>query len=294
MRKILISIAIAVTLAGCSSKSKKDAIITETITPSVPGDISNSAIRESSPMPEATPQQTLPPKAVKDQTAPAAAEPSADRSADKNAAKAASDPGAHDAPGVDPDTALRYLVNGNIRYTKRYFRADGRLPADRQRNAKGQHPHAIVLSCADSRVPPEIIFDQGIGEIFTIRVAGEALDDSVVGSIEYGVHKLHARLLVVLGHTSCGAVDTAMKVPEGQSTGSPAIDSILKSIRPHLSSVQSNKPSPGLEVESAVNADGVARDLLARSKVVRDAVESGQLKIKTGLYWLDSGRVKFY
>ncbi|MES2962959.1 MAG: carbonic anhydrase [Bdellovibrionota bacterium] len=198
------------------------------------------------------------------------------------------------APGVPPEQSLKWLTNGNTRYVTKRFRADGRFQTDRDRTKVGQHPHAIVLSCADSRVPPELVFDQGLGEIFTIRVAGEALDSSVIASIEYAVEHLGPKLIVVLGHTKCGAVDTAMKVPAGQSAGSESIDKLLNEIRPHLKTRTTQKPSKDLEVESALNADGVARDLLQRSEIVRSKVESGELQIKSALYWLDSGRVKFY
>lgn len=201
----------------------------------------------------------------------------------------------HDvSPGVAPEQSLKWLTNGNTRYVTKRFRADGRLQADRDRTKLGQHPHAIVLSCADSRVPPEMIFDQGLGEIFTIRVAGEALDSSVVASIEYAVEHLGPKLIVVMGHTKCGAVDAAMKVAAGDSAGSDSLDKLLGEIRPHLKTRTSERPSQDLEVESALNADGVARDLLQRSTLIKAKVDAGELKIKSALYWIDSGRVKFY
>ncbi len=196
--------------------------------------------------------------------------------------------------GIAPDQSLRWLTNGNTRFTGKNFRKDGRSAADRQRLVAGQHPHAIVLSCADSRVPPEIVFDQALGEIFVIRVAGEALDSSVIASVEYAVEHLGPRLLVVMGHTKCGAVDTAIKVKEGTSAGSPDLDRLLADIRPRLSSISTEKLSPNLEVESTVNADGVARDLLKRSEIVRKKVDAGDLVIKPALYRMDSGKVTFY
>lgn len=198
------------------------------------------------------------------------------------------------AARVSAEQSLKWLTNGNTRYVTKKFRGDGRHQVDRDRTKAGQHPHAIVLSCSDSRVPPELIFDQGLGEIFTIRVAGEALDASVVASIEYAVEHLGPQLLVVMGHTKCGAVETAIKVPAGQSAGSESFDKLLGEIRPHLKTRTSEKPSADLEIESALNADGVARDLLDRSALLKSKVQAGELKIKTALYWIDSGRVKFY
>lgn len=196
--------------------------------------------------------------------------------------------------GVAPEQSLKWLMNGNTRYVTKSFRADGRSADDRKRLLAGQHPHAIILSCADSRVPPETVFDQALGEIFTIRVAGEALDSSVIASVEYAVEHLGPRLLVVMGHTQCGAVDTALKVKEGDSAGSEALDKLLADIRPRLKSVGGEKSSANLEVESTVNADGVARDLVRRSEIVRKKVESGELVIKPALYRMDSGKVSFY
>lgn len=197
-------------------------------------------------------------------------------------------------PAVTGEQSLRWLTNGNIRYVKKHFRADGRSESDRKRLTSGQHPHAIVLSCADSRVPPEIVFDQGLGEIFVIRVAGEALDSSVIASVEYAVEHVGSKLLVVMGHTQCGAVKTAIQVKEGDSAGSEALDKLLADIRPRLRTITSEKPSPDFEVESTVNADGVARDLMKRSEIVRKKVESGELLIKPALYRIDTGKVTFY
>lgn len=192
------------------------------------------------------------------------------------------------------DRSVRWLQNGNTRYVTRRFRADGRQPADRERTKATQKPHAIVLSCSDSRVPPELVFDQGIGEIFVIRVAGEALDATSLASIEYAVEHLNPNLIVVLGHTKCEAVDAAMKIKEGTSAGSEHLDRLLSEIRPHLKTRSTEQPSPNLEIESALNADGVARDLVKRSEIVRHKVEQGTLKIKSALYWIDTGKVKFY
>lgn len=214
--------------------------------------------------------------------------------------KTSSTGGSHAAPAKAQagenlsDRSVRWLQNGNTRFVTRRFRADGRQPADRERTKLTQKPHAIVLSCSDSRVPPEVVFDQGIGEIFVIRVAGEALDETSLASIEYAVEHLNPNLIVVMGHTKCGAVDAAIKIKEGTSAGSPHLDRLLSEIRPHLKTRSTEQPSPNLEIESALNADGVARDLLSRSEIIRHKVEQGSLKIKSALYWIDTGKVKFY
>lgn len=197
------------------------------------------------------------------------------------------------AKAVAAEQALSMLTNGNTRYTSKKLRADGRSAEDRKRLLAGQHPHAIVLSCADSRVPPETVFDQALGEIFTIRVAGEALDSSVIASVEYAVEHLGPRLLVVMGHTQCGAVDAALKIKEGDTAGSESLDKLLADIRPRLKTVPGDKISSNLEVESALNAAEIARDIVKRSEVIRKKVEAGELVIKSALYRMDTGKVSF-
>ncbi len=195
---------------------------------------------------------------------------------------------------VPAETSLRWLKNGNTRFVKKNFRKDGRGAADRDRSLAGEKPHAIVLSCSDSRVPPEVVFDQALGEIFVIRVAGEALDSSVIASIEYAVERLGTKLIVVMGHTRCDAVKAAVTAKTDAATDGSGFDKLVADIRPRLKTVLKGEPSRFLEVESAVNADGVARELVQRSDVIRRKVESGGVSIKTALYRLETGKVSFY
>src|SRR2546421_4904043 len=113
-----------------------------------------------------------------------------------------------------PAAALKLLKQGNERFTQGKLAARDIGASRRAALAKGQHPFAVVLTCADSRVAPELVFDQGLGDIFVLRVAGNIADRSVIGSIEYAVEHLHTPLIVVLGHESCGAVQAAL---EGKS-----------------------------------------------------------------------------
>jgi carbonic anhydrase len=196
--------------------------------------------------------------------------------------------------GVEPEQSLRWLQNGNTRFRKGFLRKDGQSKADVSRLAKGQKPHAIILSCSDSRVPPEIVFDQKLGEIFVIRTAGEALDDNAIGSIEYAVEHLGSRLLVVMGHTSCGAVKAAIQTIKGADAGSPALNHLVADIHPRIrEALAAGAPASNVERESWANAAGVAQDLVKRSAILRDAVEKGHLLIKPALYDLDSGEVKW-
>jgi carbonic anhydrase len=194
---------------------------------------------------------------------------------------------------VEPDQAYGWLKNGNNRFVKHHLRKDGQSKADITRLSTGQTPHTIILSCSDSRVPPEVIFDQKLGEIFVIRTAGESLDHAALGSIEYAVDHLGAHLIFVMGHTSCGAVTAALSTLKSGSLGSPNLDAIGADLHPRLKSFAGKKASTGLAEEGLANAKGVAEDLLGRSEIIKKQVDAGNLVIKTGLYHLDSGIVDF-
>ncbi len=201
---------------------------------------------------------------------------------------------AHHAPtGIPADTALTWLKNGNKRYLNGFLRKDGQSAKDREKLASGQQPHTIVLSCSDSRVPPELVFDQKLGEIFVVRTAGEALDSSAIASIEYAVEHLGSQLILVMGHTSCGAVKAALGTMNGGDAGSPSLNKLVADLHPRLKEFASKAPSEGVKAESWANAKGVAKDLQERSKIVGDKVNAGALKVKVALYHLGSGVVDF-
>ncbi len=138
--------------------------------------------------------------------------------------------------GMSPDEALGKLMDGNKRYVENKLtnglRSD---PATRASLARSQRPYAVILTCSDSRVPPEIIFDKGLGEVFVVRVAGNVPDPVVLGSIEYAAEHLGTPLVMVLGHERCGAVKAAVDA-KGRSTGSANIDAIVKIIAPSIKS----------------------------------------------------------
>jgi carbonic anhydrase len=198
------------------------------------------------------------------------------------------------AQGVEGSKALGWLQNGNRRFSKGWLRKDGASSTDVKRLSLGQKPHSIILSCSDSRVPPEIIFDQKLGEIFVVRTAGEALDSNAIGSIEYAIQHLGSRLLVVMGHSSCGAVKAAIDTISGGDAGSPSLNNLVADIHPRIRSVVNRGPaSVDVVQESWANAKGVSADLLKRSEVIRNAVNDGQVMIKSALYSLKSGQVEF-
>lgn len=192
---------------------------------------------------------------------------------------------------------LTWLKNGNLRFAKNVVRNDFKTLAAKkallEKLSGGQKPHTIVLSCSDSRVPPELVFDQVMGEVFVIRVAGEALDSSVIASIEYAAEHLGTQLLVVMGHESCGAVKAALSTPEGTSAGSPSLDKLVADIRPRISQSRRTPMVDDVLVESWANAKGVTRDLLARSPLLAERVTEGKLKVVSALYHLRTGTVDF-
>lgn len=190
--------------------------------------------------------------------------------------------------------AVEWLKHGNTRFTTGRLRKDGQSLSDVKRLAAGQKPHTIILSCSDSRVPPELVFDQKLGEIFVIRVSGETLDAGSVGSIEYAVEHLGANLVLVMGHTSCGAIKAAHSTLGGGSSGSPDMDKINADIQPRIRAYAGKTPSTGYMKESWANVKGVAKDLLERSPILALSVKNGDLKIAEAMYDTASGVVTFW
>jgi carbonic anhydrase len=154
---------------------------------------------------------------------------------------------------------------------------------------KSQHPFAIILSCSDSRVPPELVFDEGLGDLFIVRVAGNVLNDEGLGSIEYGVEVLGARLIVVLGHQSCGAVDAAMKTVAAKSKAPGHIQSLVTAIKPVVDSA----PKADLDAMIKANVKHVVDALRSSTPILKARVNSGEVQVIGGYYTLDTGVVSF-
>lgn len=181
---------------------------------------------------------------------------------------------------------LDRLKKGNENFVA--DKLDGKLQDSVRRNelTSGQQPHTIVLSCADSRVVPELAFDTGLGELFVLRVAGNIANTSTIASIEYAVAHCGSKLIVVLGHQSCGAVTAAV----GGGDNGYNLNHLLSHITPAIS-----KAGAGAEVNDVVkvNASLTTEDLVSRSTIIRNAVEKGDVKIVPAYYNLDSGKVDF-
>jgi carbonic anhydrase len=187
---------------------------------------------------------------------------------------------------ITADSVLAELKTGNKHHVAhRYQHPHETL--DRQRQlVSGQHPHAEILSCSDSRVPPEIVFDQGLGDLFIIRVAGNVASDTELGSLEYGAEHLHIPLIVVLGHESCGAVTAAVQAgpPEGH------ISALLDLIKP---AVEKTRGMPGDPVSNAVrmNVELVVKQLRSSTPILSELVAHGKLKIVGAVYSIEDGSV---
>lgn len=191
-----------------------------------------------------------------------------------------------------PDESLARLKAGNARFVAN---ASEPLPVDASKRTAlvgGQHPYASVLSCADSRVPPEIVFHTGLGDLFVVRAAGEATDHSVLASLEYSTEHLHVPLIVVMGHESCGAVKSTIDTPENESLG-PNLDYLLKQIRPAVARASSASGDARLRAAILENVEEQINDLLAGSAMLKHQAETGEIGIVGAYYELGSGVVHF-
>lgn len=162
---------------------------------------------------------------------------------------------------------------------------------------KGQEPFAVVVGCSDSRVTPAVLFDQGLGDLFEIRVAGNVVDADAVGSIEYAVEHLHTPLIVVLGHQSCGAVKATVETIETNTEAPGSIGSLVAKIKPAVEIVkETDKQAEGkalVEEAVEVNVKNVTKEL-EKSPIIKEKLEKGEVKIVGAKYFLDSGKVDWY
>lgn len=190
-------------------------------------------------------------------------------------------------PGPSADKVLKDLAAGNARFVTGKLHHANLTPARRAEVARGQHPKAIVLGCSDSRVPPELLFDQGIGDLFVVRVAGNVAATDTLGSVEYAADHLGTPLVVVLGHTGCGAVAAACA--GGHAEGHVA--AIVEEIRPAVDAVKAATPEACAKAAVPENARLVASSLTKESPVLAKLVADGKLRIVTGIYDLATGAV---
>ncbi|WP_374196665.1 carbonic anhydrase [Streptomyces sp. ISL-96] len=187
-----------------------------------------------------------------------------------------------------PGEALRELAAGNRRWRTFQQGHPHETPYVRQSLASGQHPFAVVLGCIDSRVPPELVFDQGLGDLMTVRSAGGVLDEAVLGSIAYGVLELGVPLILVLGHQSCGAVSAAVRADETGERLPRHIQYVADEIRPAID----HSRHGDARIDSTITRNvGMIRTRLAAEPDLADRVGTGKLAIVGARYELHSQRV---
>ena len=189
---------------------------------------------------------------------------------------------------VSPEQALERLRAGNDAYAAGKIDTSRLTATRRTEVSMEQHPTATILSCSDSRVPPEVIFNQGLGDLFVVRVAGAVSERGTLGSIEYAAGHLGSKLVVVMGHASCGAVKAAMdsKAPTKLEPAQLNLESLLSAIRPALA-----KAPAGADVYASVEQS--VQDILKQSPVLEEMARSNKIRILGALYHLDTGHVSF-
>ena len=176
------------------------------------------------------------------------------------------------------DAALNKLKEGNARFLKDNLDSPNHDLDLRNKLSHGQNPWAIILSCADSRVVPELAFDTGLGDLFVIRVAGNIANSSTIASIEYAVANLGVNLIVVMGHQSCGAITAAVA---GGDAGSSHLNHLVEHMQPALKAC-----GEGSEINDVVkkNAELTAEDLAAKSEIIQNEITNGELKVFSAYY----------
>jgi len=194
-----------------------------------------------------------------------------------------------EAGSITPELALQQLMEGNLRYAQGNASHPHQSLEQRAELVSGQHPFAVILGCSDSRIPPELIFDQGLGDVFVIRTAGEVVDNASLASIEYAVEHLDVPLVVVLGHDSCGAVTAA--VQGGEAEGH--LGSLMDFIRPAVEQArEAGEGSDLLNGSIDNNVFNIVEALKSSQPVLSEKVEAGELMILGARYRLDSGLVE--
>ena len=205
--------------------------------------------------------------------------------------------GAHHeaAPAFDPKEEIEGLKAGNQRFVDGKMTLTHEDPQTRTQLVSGQSPRTIVLGCADSRVPPEVVFDQGLGDLFVVRVAGNIINSDNLASIEYAVEHLGSRLLLVLGHESCGAVKASINTPKGKSAGSPNLDKLVGAIQKNIGkkNLKADPADTLLHAQVQANLQSVLKDLPRKSKILKKRIDGKELLAVGAIYSLASGKVEW-
>lgn len=195
---------------------------------------------------------------------------------------------------ITPSVALEILKDGNKRFVSN-LKINRNLLQQANETSDGQHPFAVILSCIDSRTSAELIFDQGLGDVFSIRIAGNIVNEDILGSMEFGCKVAGAKIIVVLGHTKCGAIKGACdNVALGNLTG--LIAKIKPAVEQESITAENRNSSNGVFVENVaeLNVSLSVKNILLKSPIIADMVKTGDIGIVGGIHDITTGEVKFF
>ncbi len=203
----------------------------------------------------------------------------------------------HTSAAIGPEEALALLKAGNERFVTGKVNPNDDFPQQRAPLTEGQAPYASILCCSDSRVPPELVFDEGLGRLFITRVAGNVLTPELLASLEYAALHSTSRLIVVLGHECCGAVTAAVQtLAQGAAAESPSLQTLLDRIFPIVNAVRDQQDLEGqalIETCAEENALKTAAAILSESTALQELADKRDIKIVAAKYSLADGRVAF-
>lgn len=199
-----------------------------------------------------------------------------------------------DQESITPDMAFNLLIEGNARFMNN-LKANRNLLQQANETSDGQHPFAIILSCIDSRTSAEIIFDQGLGDIFSVRIAGNIINEDILGSMEFACKVAGAKIIVILGHSKCGAIKGACDhVEMGNLTA------LLSKIRPAIddetttTEFRNSSNEEFVEKVTVINVKRVMHAIAERSSILKEMADNKQIKIIGGMHNLQTGQVNFF
>ena len=195
---------------------------------------------------------------------------------------------------ITPSVALEILKDGNKRFVSN-LKINRNLLQQANETSDGQHPFAVILSCIDSRTSAELIFDQGLGDVFSVRIAGNIVNEDILGSMEFGCKVAGAKIIVVLGHTKCGAVKGACdNVALGNLTG--LIAKIKPAVEQEAVTAENRNSSNGVFVENVaeLNVSLSVKNILLKSPIIAEMVKNGDIGIVGGIHDITTGKVKFF
>ena len=188
---------------------------------------------------------------------------------------------------ISPNRAVEMLKEGNQRFLEKNEQ-DRDLHVQVSETSDGQFPYAVVLSCIDSRVPVELVFDQGVGDIFSARVAGNIINEDILGSIEYACGVAGSKAILVLGHTKCGAVTAACK---GVELGN--ITALLSKVKPAIANIKQRDGEVEVEEVTKSNVNQSIKEIRENSSILADLETEGKIKIVGAVYHVEDGRVSY-